>query len=56
MTAPETPPAPEIPDVDLATFTLAGAAERGDRPALIDGPSGRTIGFAELTEMVGGRS
>src|SRR4029078_4869181 len=25
LSAPETPAAPEIPDVDLATFTLAGA-------------------------------
>ena len=52
MTAPETPAAPEIPDVDLATFTLAGAADFGDRPALIDGPTGRTISFAELAQQV----
>ncbi len=52
MTVPETPPAPEIPDIDLATFTLAGAAEFGDRPALVDGPTGRTIGFAEFAGMV----
>ena len=52
MTAPETPAAPEIPDVDLATFTLAGAADFGDRPALIDGPTGRTISFAELAGQV----
>ena len=48
MTVAETPPAPEIPDVDLATFTLARAAELGDKPALIDGPTGRTISFAEF--------
>jgi acyl-CoA synthetase (AMP-forming)/AMP-acid ligase II len=45
-------PAPEIPDIDLATFTLARAAELGDKPALIDGPTGRTIGFAEFGRMV----
>jgi len=41
-------PAPEIPDQDLTSFTLARAAELGDKPALIDGPSGRTITYAEL--------
>ncbi|MCL4286215.1 MAG: AMP-binding protein [Thermoleophilia bacterium] len=48
----EAPPAPEIPDVDLATYTLAGADRLGDRPALIDGPTGRTVGFAELERRV----
>lgn len=48
----EAPPAPEIPDVDLATYTLADAGRLGDRSALIDGPTGRTIGFAELEGMV----
>lgn len=52
MPVSETPPAPEIPDVDLASFTLAGAAGRGDRPALIDGPSGRVVGFTELAGRV----
>jgi acyl-CoA synthetase (AMP-forming)/AMP-acid ligase II len=45
---PETAPAPEIPDVDLTTFTLERAAELGDKPALIDGPSGRTITYEQL--------
>jgi acyl-CoA synthetase (AMP-forming)/AMP-acid ligase II len=43
-------PAPEIPDQDLASFTLARADELGDKPALIDGPTGRTITYAELAE------
>jgi acyl-CoA synthetase (AMP-forming)/AMP-acid ligase II len=43
-------PAPEIPDEDLASFTLARTEELGDKPALIDGPSGRTITYAELGE------
>ena len=43
-------PAPEIPDQDLASFTLARAEELGDKPALIDGPTGRTITYAELAE------
>ena len=47
MPQPSTP-APEIPDVDIATFVLEHAGERGDKPALIDGPSGRTITYGEL--------
>ncbi|MEA2433658.1 MAG: hypothetical protein QOG54_1115 [Actinomycetota bacterium] len=38
----------EIPDASLTDFVLAGAAERGDKPALIDGPTGRTITYAQL--------
>ena len=45
---PETAPAPEIPDVDLASFVLERADELGDKPALIDGPSGRAITYAQL--------
>jgi acyl-CoA synthetase (AMP-forming)/AMP-acid ligase II len=52
LTAPQTPPAPEIPDVDLATFTLTRARELSDRPALIDGPSGRVITFADYADRV----
>jgi acyl-CoA synthetase (AMP-forming)/AMP-acid ligase II len=44
-------PAPEIPDEDLASFTLARTGDLGDKPALIDGPSGRTITYAELDEQ-----
>ncbi len=52
MTVPPVPPAPEIPDIDLATFTLAQAEALGDKPALIDGPTGRTITFAEFGRYV----
>ena len=41
-------PPVEIPDVSLPAFVLGDAAARGDRPALIDGPTGRTITYAEL--------
>jgi acyl-CoA synthetase (AMP-forming)/AMP-acid ligase II len=37
-----------IPDVSLPAFVLAGAAARADKPALIDGPSGRTLTFGQL--------
>jgi len=42
----------EIPDVPLTEFVLAGAVGRGDKPALIDAPSGRTISYAQLAESV----
>jgi acyl-CoA synthetase (AMP-forming)/AMP-acid ligase II len=42
----------EIPDVPLTDFVLAHAGELGDKPALIDAPSGRTITYAQLVESV----
>jgi acyl-CoA synthetase (AMP-forming)/AMP-acid ligase II len=42
----------EIPNVDLVSFTLARARALGDRPALIDGASGQTIGYAQLERDV----
>ena len=41
-----------IPEVALTDYVLAQAHERGDKPALIDGPSGRTISYAQLTGLV----
>jgi len=40
----------DIPDVSLPSFILNGATERADRPALIDGPSGRTLTYGELQQ------
>jgi acyl-CoA synthetase (AMP-forming)/AMP-acid ligase II len=42
----------EFPRTDVTSFVLEQAAERGDKPALVDGPSGRTITYAELTNGV----
>jgi acyl-CoA synthetase (AMP-forming)/AMP-acid ligase II len=42
----------EIPDVDVTSFVLERAETRGDKPALIDGPSGRTLTYAELATAV----
>jgi acyl-CoA synthetase (AMP-forming)/AMP-acid ligase II len=42
----------EIPDVALADFVLEHAAERGDKPAFIDGPSGRAVSHAEVAKSV----
>ena len=41
-----------VPDRTLPEFLLAAASERADRPALIDGPSGRTLTYQELADGV----
>jgi acyl-CoA synthetase (AMP-forming)/AMP-acid ligase II len=38
----------EIPATGLSQFVLEHAAERGDKPALIDGPTGRTLTYEQL--------
>jgi acyl-CoA synthetase (AMP-forming)/AMP-acid ligase II len=45
-------PAVEIPATPLADFVLARAAARGNRPALVDSITGRTITYAELPDLV----
>jgi acyl-CoA synthetase (AMP-forming)/AMP-acid ligase II len=42
----------DIPDVPLSQFVLERADERADRPALVDGPSGRTLTYAQLADGV----
>ena len=42
----------EIPDVPLTDFVLARAGQLGQKPALIDGPSGRTITYAQFAASV----
>jgi acyl-coenzyme A synthetase/AMP-(fatty) acid ligase len=44
----------EIPETSVAHFVLARAADRGDRAALVDGVTGRTIAYAELPRLVDG--
>jgi acyl-CoA synthetase (AMP-forming)/AMP-acid ligase II len=41
-----------IPEIALTDYVLAHARERGDKPALIDGPSGRVITYAQLPGLV----
>jgi acyl-CoA synthetase (AMP-forming)/AMP-acid ligase II len=41
-----------IPEVALTAHVLEHAAARGDKPALIDGPSGRTISYGQLPALV----
>jgi len=45
-------PALEMPAVPLTPFVLAGAHARGDKPALIDAASGRTITYRQLYDSV----
>jgi 4-coumarate--CoA ligase len=42
----------EIPDVPLTEYVLAHAARLGDKPALIDGGSGRTLTYAALAGAI----
>ena len=41
-----------IPDTALTPFVLERADELGDKPALIDGPTGRTLTYAQLRDAV----
>src|SRR6476660_89793 len=47
----EFPPV-EIPSTPIYETVLAGAAARGDHPALVDGVTGQTITYAQLARMV----
>lgn len=42
----------EIPEQSLPTYVLARARELGDKPAFIDGPTGRTLTYAQLADQV----
>jgi acyl-CoA synthetase (AMP-forming)/AMP-acid ligase II len=42
----------DIPDESLTTYALYRAAELGDKPALIDGPTGRVLTYAALEQAV----
>jgi len=42
----------EIPDRTLTEHVLGGARELGDKPAIIDATTGRTMTFAELADAV----
>jgi acyl-CoA synthetase (AMP-forming)/AMP-acid ligase II len=42
----------EIPEITLGELVLGRATDLGDKPAIIDGPSGRTYTYAQLVAMV----
>lgn len=41
-----------IPDVTITEFVMRHAMELGDKPALIDGPTGRTYTYRQLPELI----
>lgn len=41
-----------IPEISLTTFVLEHASKFADKPALIDGPSGRTITYGQLSGAI----
>jgi acyl-CoA synthetase (AMP-forming)/AMP-acid ligase II len=41
-----------IPEVSLTTLVLQNAEKYGDKPALIEGPTGRTITYKQLVELI----
>ena len=41
-----------IPEVSLSDFILKSTPELKDKPALIDGPSGRSLTYAQLEDAV----
>src|SRR5215213_9134615 len=41
-----------IPETALTPFVLHRAQELGDKPALIDGPTGRTLTFTQLGDAI----
>src|SRR5262245_15886511 len=42
----------EIPEVTVHDFVLRQAERLADKPALIDGPTGRTLTYGQLTDGV----
>jgi len=47
-----TSPRVTIPDVPITDYVLRHAARLGDKPALIDGPTGRTLTYRQLADGV----
>src|SRR5436853_2913839 len=45
-------PAVSIPESPLTAFVLQRAHELGNKPALIEGPTGRIITYAELASSI----
>src|SRR5215470_15981041 len=52
MIVKSTSPDVAVPDVSISEFVLRHAERLGDKPALIDGPSGRTLTYRQLADSV----
>jgi acyl-CoA synthetase (AMP-forming)/AMP-acid ligase II len=48
-----TSPPVTIPDVSITDYVLRHASRLGDKPALIDGPTDRTLSYRQLADDVG---
>ncbi|MGH6689987.1 MAG: AMP-binding protein [Gammaproteobacteria bacterium] len=42
----------DVPDVPLTDFVLRHAGRLGDRPAIVEGPTGRTLSFDDVADQV----
>src|SRR5690349_4064550 len=47
-----TSPDVRIPDATITEFVLRQASRLADKPALIDGPSGRTLTYGQLVDDI----
>ena len=45
-------PRVEVPQKDLTSVVLQRTNELGEKPALIDGVSGRTLSYSELRQQI----
>ena len=45
-------PSVTIPEIPLTDFVLQRAPELGDKPAIIDGQTGRTVTYAKLVPTI----
>ena len=52
MTVKSSSPDVRIPDVPITEYVLRHAGRLGDKPALIDGPTGRTLTYRQLADGV----
>lgn len=41
-----------VPDLTITEYVLRNASRLGDKPALIDGPTGRTYTYAQLPDLI----
>ncbi len=52
MIVKSTSPDVTIPEISITDYVLRHAERLGDKPALIDGPSGRTLTYRQLAEGI----
>src|SRR5512132_237821 len=52
MVVKSSSPDVRIPDVSITEYVLRHADRLGDKPALIDGPTGRTLTYGQLRDGV----